>query len=280
MNLQSTSDMEKKQLSFFATLKKANLNTQKHFISTLKDISFVLLIFISIFTPIWERYISVYGNISLGDLFNALQVPTSIIMMYEGFLHAPIILNFFEGFVIPSVFYVVILYVVSWSLFNRTHPQEKPLTLLSFTKKTTLPWTIEGLKALLITGVAFTFLIIPGIIKTIHYTFFSFVVFFNPDYKKGNLNCLKHSKKLSKGVRILIFLIVIFPAPLLSQYLFLFIKKLFLSLSEHLIIVYPALALSLYIFCMIVVYLFSLLCFLYFIQENKTREQALAIQMK
>ena len=146
-------------LSPFQVVKSAFLNTNKHFIGLVSDISFILLLFICMFVPLWVWYTKTFG------------VNSPIILVFE------VMMN--------SSLFVVILFMLSLCLFNRINSSSRRLTLWGFTKEVSWPWLVEGVKATVIISLATFCLIIPGIIKSIHYAFFSFVVFFNKDYKEG-----------------------------------------------------------------------------------------------
>ena len=94
---------------------------------------------------------------------------------------------------------------MAFYLFNRTHPPERALKFWTFTKEISWPWAWEGLKASGIILLGICVFLVPGIIKSVHYTFFSFIVFFDQDYKAGKVSCLKRSKELSKGIGWWIF---------------------------------------------------------------------------
>ena len=239
MNVNSTSTDE--QLSSFQIVKNAFLNTNKHFVGLISDISFSLLVFICMFVPLWVWYAQALGADNL------------IVAMFKMVMHFSLL--------------VVILFMLSLSLFNRTHPSSQALTFWRFTKEISWPWMVEGIKASVITTLATLCLIVPGIIKYIHYTFFSFVVFFNKDYKEGKIDALKHSKQLSKGLGWWI-LGIYGVLPSVFSYFSDRVSKIVFAQADSLWVMYPSLVLNVYIMCLFLTYVYSVLYFMYAIKDQ------------
>ena len=234
---------ENKDLSSFHLVRKAFYDTNTHFKALILDISFFVLLTICVFVPIWLWYVNMWG-------------------------HDHLMVKMFQVLMVFS-FYVVSLFMTCLSLFNKTRTTtKKPLSFWQFTKDTTYPWTVEGLKATLIILAGLIVFVIPGIIKYVQYMFFSFVVFFNRDYKEGKINCLKHSKKLSKGLRWwlfgLFFLLPHFIGEIPNQ-----TGKWVFAHTDSKLIIYPALIASLYIMCLIITYLFSMMYFIYTYKDKE-----------
>ena len=240
MNLNSNS--ENKQLSSFEVIQKAILNTNKHFIGLVSNISFTLLLSICIFAALWIWYMRIFG-------------PTHFMV------------SIFQLMMNTSLF-IVILFMLSLYLFNRINSTPSyNLTFWRFTKEVTWPWLVEGLKATGIIVLAFLCLVIPGIIKNIHYCFFSFVVFFNKKYKENQIDALKHSKNLSKGLGFWIFgLCMILPS--LINYIPTIISKIVFQQTNSFWIIYISLILCVYVSCLVLTYICSILFFMYAIKDQ------------
>ena len=227
--------------SSFQIVKSAFLDANKHFYGLVWDISFSLFLFICMFVPLWASYINSFGQ----DHF--VTVTFKIIM------------NLF--------LYSVIYFMVGFYLFNRTHPDSKSLKFWEFIKEVSWPWVVEGLKASFIMMAGYCVFIIPGIIKSIHYIFVGFVVCFNPAYKEGKINALKHSKKLTKGLGLWIFFLFIV-CPLLIELIPDIVAQVTFQQTGFLWIVYPILMLGLYIKCLALTYLFSILYSMYTLKDQ------------
>ena len=228
-------------ISPFQIIKNAILNTNKHFTGLISYISFSLLIVICMFVPLWVWYIKMLG------------LEHFIVTVFE------MNMNF--------SFFVVIIFMISIFLFNKTHPNSQKLTFWKFTKDVSWPWLVEGLKASVITIGALFLFIIPGIIKSVHYTFFSFVVFFNQDYKEGKINALKHSKMLSKDLGWWIFFLT-FIIPVCIVFISERVVELVFQQTNSLWILYPVLIFYLYITCILFTYSYSVLYFMYTAKEQ------------
>jgi len=245
------SSVENKNLSPAQIIKTAIVNSNKYFYQLVLDISFFTFICISAFTPL----LAYYANLVKKEAANGISQ-----------LFLSTIQNIIYSLTYTSIS-IIVLFISCIYLFNRTHPSLKNhLKFWSFTRKITIPWTIEGFKACLIIIAGLFLFLIPGIIKYIHYFFFTFVVFFNKEYKAGKLNALKHSKELSRGLRWWIFLLVI-----LFSFIGVIPSKsvdIVLNHTQSLWAVYPTLIFSLYIYCLISAYFYSILYFIYTIKEN------------
>ena len=95
---------------------------------------------------------------------------------------------------------ITIIFMSAIYLFNKTHPPSQALKIGTFTKEITWPWFWESSKALCIIILGLIAFIIPGIIKIVHYMFLNHIVFFNQKYKADQLDALKHSRELGKGM--------------------------------------------------------------------------------
>ena len=138
-------------------VKSASLSASQHFWKLSQSITFPAMLCISAFVPLWVRYIKIFG-------------PSSFI------------LNAYEMFMCGALL-ILTLFMTSLYLFNQGYSNSSQnLSFWQFTKEVSLPWTLEGLKATVMVIAGLFLFIIPGIVKQIHYTFFSFVVFFNKNY--------------------------------------------------------------------------------------------------
>ncbi len=228
-------------LSPLQIVKSACLSAGRHFLGLTRDISFPALLCISAFVPLWVRYIKIFGQSAF------------ILTAYEMFMSGALL--------------IVALFMTSLCLFNKSSDSSQNLSFWKFTKEVSLPWTVEGLKATVIVTAGLFLFIVPGIIKQIHYTFFSFIVFFNKSYKKGNTDCLKHSKALSQGLRLyLLGLCVVLPL-IINSFPGKSAKIIFEN-TNSLYVVYPLLALCLYIVCLCFIYLSAVLYFIYVIKDK------------
>ena len=226
----------------FQIVKNAFSNTNKHFVGLVSDISFILLLFICMFVPLWVWYVQMLGSENF------------IVAIFKVMMNLSLV--------------VVILFMLSLCLFNRINSSSRKLTVWVFTREVSWPWMVEGIKATIITCLATLCLIIPGIIKYIHYTFFSFVVFFNKDYKEGKISSLKHSKELSKGLAWWILGIYAITPSIVSYISDIILKTVF-SQTRSLWILYPSLILIIYVTCLSLTYLYSVLYFMYAIKDQK-----------
>lgn len=239
MNVNQISHL--KPTSSYEIVKNAISNTHKHFIELVQHTSFCLLLVICMFVPLWVRYTKILDP--------------------EHF-----IVEFFE-MTMYSSFIVVVLFTISLFLFNKTHPDQPALKFWKFMKEVSWPWLVEGLKSTaIIIGGLFLF-IIPGFIKAVHYMFLSFVVFFNQDYKEGKVNALKHSKKLSKGLGLWIFMLTIV-IPFFIKWISESAGEWSLKQTSSLWIIYPSLTLQLYAACVFYIYCYSILYFMYTAKEK------------
>ena len=234
---------ENEPLSSFQILKKAILNTNKHFIGLVSDISFILFLFICLFAALWIWYVRLLG------------VGHPIVYIFQASMGGSL--------------WVVILFMISLCLFNRINSSTShTLTLWRFTKEVSWPWLIEGLKATGIIFLGFLCLIIPGIIKSVHYCFFSFVVFFNKNYKENKINPLKYSKEISEGLGWWIFFLsIILPLLISSIILTPVSKKIFHQIGSFWMI-YFSLILLIYMVSLISTYVYSILFFMYVLKDK------------
>ncbi len=222
-----------------AVLKTAFAKTHQYFLATTANVSFSVILVFCAFVPFWVLYINQLGE----DHF---------------------LVRVVEGLTVFSL-QIVVLVAISIYLFNQTHT--KKLLLWPFTKKVTLPWLLEGLKASVIICLGYLAFFVPGVIKTIHYTFFTFVVFFNKQYKKGNISALKHSKKLSSGLAWWLF----------GCYIVYYIVYFFLSYIKDILLAHFLVGWNLFLILGVYTYLVMLPCIylmmlFYFIYEIKDKE--------
>ena len=228
-------------LSSYHIVKTAVLNTHKHFFGLAKEISFLTLLFVCMFVPLWVWYIKAFGI-------------------------AHIILVAFEMMMCGSLL-IVALFLTSLYLFNKTQTDSPDLKLWKFTKSISYNWLIEGIKASIIVLAGLFLFIIPGIIKQIHYTFFSFVVFFNKSYKEGKIDCLKHSKNLTKGLGLWLLVFSILLPVIVNSIPGAYVKMVFRN-TDSVWIIYPLLILCMYVVCLLFSYLSSILYFMYIIKDK------------
>ena len=227
-------------LSGLQIVKSAFGNTHKHFWGLIKDISFSVLLTICVFVPMWVLYIKIFG------------------------LHSQMVMMF-EWAMLFSVS-IVVLFMLSFSLFNRTHSRDRSLKLWPFTKDITLPWLVEGIKALIIVVAGCFLLFIPGVVKYVHYTFFHFVVFFNKDYRESKVDALERSKDLTRGLRWWLLFLIVIP-PNVIGFLPGWTAKMVFPL-ESLWVVYPLLMLCVYIACLGLAYCLSVAYFMYAFKDK------------
>ena len=235
-------EKNKEPLSSMEIIKAALADTHQHFKPLVLNLSFSLLISICVFTPLWALYIKVFGM-------------------------DHIMVRLFE-FVMFFSICVVIMFMASFYLFNRTHPPEQALKLWRFTTDVTWPWLIEGVKAAIIIMAGIIFFFIPGIIKSIHYTFFSFIVFFDKNYKENKISALKHSRELVRGLGWWIFFLFLIPSNLITGIPGVLLSDLY-TLTESVWIIYPVLILFAYVISVFYIYLISLSYFIYVIKEKQ-----------
>ena len=244
MESENKATESKETLSSADIVKVAFADTNQHFKALVLDISFSLLLSICVFTPLWIAYIKIFGMDHL------------MVRLFE--------------FVMFFSLCVVIMFMASFYLFNRTHPPEQSLKLWRFTTDVTWPWLVEGVKAAIIIMAGIIFFLIPGIIKSIHYTFFSFVVFFDKDYKANKINALKHSRELARGLGWWIFFLFLVPSNLVTGLPGVALDGIY-TLTESMWIVAPVLILSAYIISLFYTYLISFSYFIYVIKEKQLK---------
>ncbi len=227
-------------------VKTAYLSTNEYFFKLVSDITFVLILFVCVLVALWLWPLKMFGPEHL-------------------------ITKMFSVYVYLSLC-VVILFMIGFYLFNRTHPPERALKFWTFTKEISWPWAWEGLKASGIILLGICVFLVPGIIKSVHYTFFSFIVFFDQDYKAGKVSCLKRSKELSKGIGWWIFGLGIVLPFLIQSAQDVFLTS-FLKINS-LWILYPVLVLYVYVISLCFTYLCSMLYFMYITQHKVLYEKS------
>ena len=164
-------------------IKEAVSQANRHFLPASCHLSLSLLISIAAFVPFWVKYIRIFGV----EHWMTTLVEALILLSLQ----------------------LLVLFMLSIYLFNKTHPPESTLKLWPFTKKVTWPWCVEGVKASVIVLLGCAAFLLPGIVKAVHYTFVSFVVFFNRSYQEGKVSALKRSRELARGFFWWIVLIVV-----------------------------------------------------------------------
>ena len=231
------------QITTSALIKRSFLNTHKYFWQVISDISFPVFLTIAVLVPISGIYIRAFGE------------KHPIVMLFE--------------LVADATIGVLILCLLGFYLHKRVFPKAQlPPTFWAFSKEITLPWTLESLKASFFIMLGFIVFLIPGFLKFVHYIFVSFIVFFNSEYRAGQLQALKHSQELSFGIGwFLFFLMFILPYVLnfLSNVVVNFIFG-GMSFSGAL---YLLVTLKMCIGSLITFYILSVLYFIYVIKDNK-----------
>lgn len=86
---------------------------------------------------------------------------------------------------------------------NRAHNTSLWHTL----KRTAVPLTAEGLKALARILLWSLLFLIPGMVKQIRYSMIPYIVMFHPRYEKGEVNALELSEQIVKGLTLPLLLI-------------------------------------------------------------------------
>jgi len=219
--------------------------SRKYFFQLCWSISLPLICLIGAFLPLWLMYIRTFGTDHLA------------VLLFE------MCMNFsLWGF---------ILFMVAYSLFNKTHPPKQSLKFWPFIFRMSWPLLIEGLKAICYIFCGLLLFIVPGIIKQIRFTFLPYVILFNRSYHEGKLKALPHSDQLSRGLAwILFFLFVCVPTFLYEGVRFI-IKRYFhrSEIVEYGFFQYTGLILSVYIGGVLMIYLFSVLYFMYVAKDQK-----------
>lgn len=106
---------------------------------------------------------------------------------------------------------LVVLAVVSIHLNDTLAGKESrnPWEVLAAEMK---PLTIENLRALAKILLWGLLLVLPGIYQMLRYSFVSFVVLFDPNYRAGRVDALKESAQLTKGLKRYLVLLFILSA--------------------------------------------------------------------
>ena len=243
-NLSESNSQEAVARSALSILKWSFHKTNIYFFSLCKDISFPLILLICVFVPLWVAYIQRFG------------LEHWLVKVFELCMNGSL--------------WLFVLCMVGFCLFNKTHSKEQSLKLWPFTKSITWPLLIEGLKATVIICAGFFLFIIPGFVKQVHFTFLTFVIFFNRLYHQGELKALQHSQKLSRGLGWSLFVLAIVIPSFVHEIVGQVKQFLHFPVFQYEVIRYPALILCVYINSLIIVYLFSILYFMY---VTKDREQ-------
>ncbi len=86
---------------------------------------------------------------------------------------------------------------------------DPPQSFIGFAKKYIKPLTAESLRALAMTILWTLVFIVPGIFKYVRYFLVGYVVVADPEYEAGNVDALKESNRLVKGITIELFIFVV-----------------------------------------------------------------------
>lgn len=229
------------QNSSVKIIKTALLNTNYYYFRIIQQIILPLLCVIALFIPALVHFINLLTPKSIQFTMISLMMNHSIVYF--------------------SVF------LVGFYLFKIINPSIKLPNFWKFTQIISWPWFIESMKASFITLLFYILLIIPGIIKTIQFSFFSFIVFFNSDYKDKKINCLKYSQTLSKGLGWYLLVICIL-LPFISYKIIIHHTLIFFYLTNKIFIQYLVLTIGVFIWSLVISYLNSILFFLYIIKDK------------
>ena len=113
--------------------------------------------------------------------------------------------------------------------------------------------------------------VVPGVIKQIRFTFLPYVIFFNRFYHQGKVNALQYSDQLSRGLGWTIFILFICLPSCIYEGVGFIVRNYFhkSTLNQYGIFEYSGVIVSVYAGCMIMVYLFSILYFMYVEKDRK-----------
>ena len=235
--------MEHNKESSFKTISNCFSQTNRCFFGLVKNLNFSIFITIALFSPFVIYYRDAFGPEHFLTQINSGVIGVSI--------------------------QTLVLFMSAIWLYNKTEKPTEPLKLWPFTLKVTWPLIWEGFKALVIICFGFIFFIIPGVIKTVHYAFLPYVIFFNKNYHAGKINALKHSKHLSKGFGWwIVFLFIINPTLTVE-----FVNNTLQQVTLHSWLAYLPVFIAYYIFAVINQYFFALMFFVY-----RSREQYHSLQ--
>ena len=237
-DIQSVSQLQGK--SSFQVMKWCFSQANKYFFPLTVHTTVSLWLVIFLLVPLWQYYINNFGMEHI--------VPT----IFELFIYVAI----------PSLE----LFMSAIWLYNKTKKPDKPLRLWPFTVQVAWPWLWEGLKVSIIFILATFLLIVPGIIKTIHYMMVPYVVFFNKSYKEGKLDALKYSEDLSKNFRWWIFFVFLI-IPALCSWPLTKALKIAHGITDQWL-KYLMIFLELYVLGLISLYFIIALYFLYYYKDK------------
>ena len=224
----------------FQVIKSCFRMANKYFFPLVIHTTFSLWIVIFAVIPLWQYYINTFG------------LKHIIPMIFEIFIYL----------ILPSLE----LFISAIWLYNTTKKPEKPLKLYPFTLEVAWPCLWEGIKVAVISGLATLLFIIPGFIKTIHYTMVPYVVFFNKNYKAGKVSALKYSKNLSKNFRWWIFFAFMIAPGILSLPISGTLERVHGIANDWLR--YPLIFFELYMFGLLSLYFVIALYFLYYFKDE------------
>jgi len=90
--------------------------------------------------------------------------------------------------------------------------QSPPRKFMEFFEALIGPLTVEGLRMTAMTLLWSILFVIPGLYFSVRWYFLPFVVMFNPDYAKGEVDCLKRSYDLTKNIFFILVLVILVDA--------------------------------------------------------------------
>ena len=93
----------------------------------------------------------------------------------------------------------IIILILPFPLYELTY-KKVPSSLWVFVKKHSRPLFVESLRVLTYVLLWSFLFILPGVYKQIRWTFVPFIVYFDPNYEKGDVDPLEESAKLSVGL--------------------------------------------------------------------------------
>ena len=81
--------------------------------------------------------------------------------------------------------------------------EHEPMSFWAFSQKHAKAYALEGLVAMGLMCIGVLFFVLPAIVIQVAVTFFPFVIFCDPRYYNSDLNALKESHRLMKGLLLL-----------------------------------------------------------------------------
>lgn len=102
------------------------------------------------------------------------------------------------GVFLNGLLIVWILPLFFISFMQTLHPETTSISFLSKTQDYTREW-LRGMGE---ASLWMFVLVIPGLLRWIEYTLLPFICFFDPAYQKGEIDALKHCRKILRGHRL------------------------------------------------------------------------------